>query len=116
MRKLTFASVPPQSIVMPDGHIRVHYNAVETEETSVVINPETGEPTGETETHIVYVCDFVFVSELTVANLVSAIIRKSYSVDDELAILRQKDSKPEEFATYNATAEEAKRIAHELLG
>jgi hypothetical protein len=28
-------------------------------------------------------------------------IRAVYSVDDELAILRQRDSKPEEFAEYN---------------
>lgn len=28
-------------------------------------------------------------------------IRERYSVDDELAILRQRDSKPEEFAEYN---------------
>lgn len=28
-------------------------------------------------------------------------IREKYSVDDELAILRQRDTKPEEFAEYN---------------
>ena len=32
-------------------------------------------------------------------NIVSA-IREKYSVDDELAILRQRDTKPEEFAEY----------------
>ena len=29
-------------------------------------------------------------------------IREVYSVNDELAILRQRDTKPEEFAEYNA--------------
>ena len=35
-------------------------------------------------------------------------IREKYSVDDELAILRQRDSKPEEFAEYNAFVEKVK--------
>lgn len=35
-------------------------------------------------------------------------IREVYSVDDELAILRQRDVKPEEFAEYNAFVEQIK--------
>ena len=35
-------------------------------------------------------------------------IREVYSVDDELAILRQRDTKPEEFAEYNAIVERIK--------
>lgn len=35
-------------------------------------------------------------------------IREFYSVDDELAILRQRDTKPEEFAEYNAFVERIK--------
>ena len=35
-------------------------------------------------------------------------IREVYSVDDELAILRQRDTKPEEFAEYNAFVEKVK--------
>lgn len=35
-------------------------------------------------------------------------IRERYSVSDELAILRQRDSKPKEFAEYNAYAESCK--------
>lgn len=35
-------------------------------------------------------------------------IRAVYSVDDELAILRQRDTKPEEFAAYNAFVETIK--------
>ena len=35
-------------------------------------------------------------------------IREVYSVDDELAILRQRDTKPEEFAEYNAFVETIK--------
>ena len=36
-------------------------------------------------------------------------IRAVYSVDDELAILRQKDTKPEEFAEYNTFVEKIKQ-------
>jgi hypothetical protein len=35
-------------------------------------------------------------------------IRAVYTVDDELAILRQRDTKPEEFAEYNAFVEKVK--------
>ena len=35
-------------------------------------------------------------------------IREVYSIDDELAILRQRDTKPEEFAQYNKFVETIK--------
>ena len=35
-------------------------------------------------------------------------IREVYSIDDELAILRQRDTKPQEFAEYNAFCERIK--------
>lgn len=42
---------------------------------------------------------------------VEALIRKRYTVSDELAILRQRDTKPEEFKEYNAFCEECKSQA-----
>ena len=39
---------------------------------------------------------------------VVARIRERYSVDDELAILRQRDTKPDEFAAYNDFVEKVK--------
>ena len=48
---------------------------------------------------------------------VDRLIRRKYSVSAELAILRQRDSKPEEFAEYNAYAEECKaRAKREIFG
>lgn len=45
------------------------------------------------------------------------LIRERYSVDDELAILRQRDNKVEEFNEYNAFVESVKVIAHnEIYG
>jgi hypothetical protein len=41
------------------------------------------------------------------------LIRLRYSIDDELAIQRQRDSKPEEFAEYDSYCEECKIQAKE---
>ena len=43
--------------------------------------------------------------------MVSDGIRRRYDLDAELAILRQRDDKPEEFAAYSAYAEECKAVA-----
>lgn len=49
------------------------------------------------------------------ANLVSKLIRERYSVDDEMAILRQKETKPEEWETYNTFCEECKAKARKEI-
>ena len=41
-------------------------------------------------------------------NLIVSKIRQRYNVNQELAILRQRDTKPEEFAEYNAFVEQCK--------
>ena len=41
-------------------------------------------------------------------------IREKYSVDDELAILRQRETKPEEFAEYFAFAEGVKEAEKDV--
>ena len=46
---------------------------------------------------------------------VDAEIRKRYSVSQEFAILRQRDEKPEEYATYYAYCEECKRHVREEM-
>ena len=43
-------------------------------------------------------------------------IRLRYTVSRELAILRQRDTKPDEFAEYNAYAELCKREVKEMIG
>lgn len=48
------------------------------------------------------------VPEIPYEEQVVAKIRERYSVDDELAILRQRDTKPDEFEAYNAYAEACK--------
>lgn len=48
--------------------------------------------------------------------LVAELISRKYEPEDELAILRQKEDKPEEFAAYYSYAEECKREARDILG
>ncbi len=47
--------------------------------------------------------------------LVTEKLRERYTIDEELAILRQRDEKPEEFARYYEYAEACKREAREIL-
>ena len=55
------------------------------------------------------------VPEIPYEERVVAKIRERYSVDDELAILRQRDTKPDEFEAYNAYAESCKEEARLLI-
>ena len=62
--------------------------------------------------------DYEEVDELPVAfdetaykERVESLIRERYTVADELGILRQRDTKPQEFAEYNAFAEQCKAEA-----
>lgn len=48
-------------------------------------------------------------------NMIIRKIRTKYTVNQELAILRQRDSKPEEFAEYNAFVEKCKAEVKEEL-
>ena len=40
--------------------------------------------------------------------MIAKVIGSRYSIDDQIAILRQKDTKPEEWEAFNAFAEEIK--------
>lgn len=48
-------------------------------------------------------------------SLVDAEIRKRYSISAELAILRQRDTKPEEFKAYNDYVEACKIVVKKEL-
>lgn len=47
--------------------------------------------------------------------VVIRLIRQKYSVDDEFAILRQRDTKLDEFNEYNTYAEECKAKAKQIV-
>jgi hypothetical protein len=50
------------------------------------------------------------------AALVNEKIRARYDISEELAILRQRDTKPDEFAEYNAFVEQCKAEARAEIG
>ena len=50
---------------------------------------------------------------LTYGEEVAAVINAQYSIDDQIALLRQKDTKPEEWEKFNAFAEEVTRKVKE---
>lgn len=54
--------------------------------------------------------------ELTYEQQVVALIREKYTSDDETALLRQRDTKPEEFEEYFAYCEECKKTVKQKLG
>ena len=53
----------------------------------------------------------VTVDEAAYKAAVERLIRERYTVADELGILRQRDTKPEEYAEYYAFAEQCKAQA-----
>lgn len=54
--------------------------------------------------------------EAIYGSMVEKEIRKQYSLSSELAILRQRDDKPEEFAKYNEYVEQCKQKVKTELG
>lgn len=54
--------------------------------------------------------------QISYDELVEQLIHERYTFGQEIARLRQKDTKPEEFAEYDAYAEQCKARAKQLLG
>lgn len=55
------------------------------------------------------------VSSEVYGQTVDSLIRKRYSLWDELAILRQRDEKPEEWEAYNSYCEQCKAEAKKIV-
>ena len=55
------------------------------------------------------------IKEALYGERVNSLIRERYTLSDELAILRRRDSAPDEFSAYNAYAESCKARAREEL-
>ena len=64
---------------------------------------------------IQYKAEYILVNSLDKETIVNSLIRRQYSLSEELAILRQRDNKADEFAKYNAFAEECKITANDIL-
>ena len=55
------------------------------------------------------------ITESEYPSYVAMRIHEKYSVDDEIAIIRQKDEKPEEYAEYYAYCESVKSEVKKLI-
>lgn len=53
-------------------------------------------------------------TDMSYAEIVEYLIRKRYSLSEELSILRQRDTKADEFNEYNSYADECKTRAKEI--
>lgn len=51
----------------------------------------------------------------TADEIINALIRTKYGVSEEFAILRQRDTKAEEFASYNAFCESCKTLGKKIF-
>lgn len=122
-KKLHFGE-EPKSAYLGDGRTVVYYDIEETTEP-VEIRDAEGEPTGETETRPLWLCSRLIIEnpkdengvfvKITKRELVPALIRTKYLPADETAIIRQQESKPEEYEEWNAFAEECKAKADAIL-
>lgn len=93
---------PRTQVEWSKGMVAINYNI--TEQTI-----ETQE--GEERTQFSF--DTIVINKnASYAELVDAMVREQYTISDELAILRQRDDKPEEFATYNTFVESCKATTH----
>jgi len=87
---------------LSDGTVQVRYNFSEQAESE------------ERPASIDY--DYVNITQLDRDAIIRAIIRDRYAcIDDEIAIINNKDAKPEEYAAYQAHREFAKEVADEIL-
>lgn len=74
---------------------------------------ETGEEKDVTIYNFTFAFDNILIKNRE--KLISSLIRLKYSVNDELSILRQKDTKPDEYNEYYEFAEAAKTFSSEVF-
>lgn len=91
----------PENIYNWDNnHVIINYNIVEDKDKNGVF----------------YKCDQVVVEiPLTYEKLVESLIRTKYTISDELALLRQKETKLLEFNEYNNFVENCKSVAKTII-
>lgn len=82
-----------------DGNSHFNYNVIESE------TEENG---------LIFTYDQVVVANpVTYEKKISALVREKYSIDDEMSVLRQRETKAAEFTAYFEYVESCKLIANE---
>lgn len=117
--------------LVSDKMLKKHHEAVEAQEAvydrvlikeypnggkeyeTIIVSParEAKEAWDEYEDIQVYIPYTESELQQQYENTVNALIREKYTLSQELAILRQRDTKPEEYNAYNAYCEECKAQA-----
>lgn len=71
----------------------------------------------ENKTNIVYICDTIFVKngKPNKDELIRFLIHEKYSLDDEIALLNNREDKPQEYNDYQLYRQEVKNLVNELL-
>lgn len=100
----TYATIPETYNRYDSTTYMVNFNVVE--ET-------TKDPDGNDI--IQYKAEYILVPALDKEPIVNELVRRKYTLPEELALLRQRDSKADEFTEYNTYAEECKKLANEIL-
>lgn len=86
-------------------------------ETPAVSAKEAYDEYEDIKVYIPYTAEeIVKIKQQNYENRVVDLLRIKYSLNQELAILRQRDDKPEEFAAYSAYAEQCKATAKTEFG
>ena len=84
--------------------------------TTVIFDSQTGKSTErEMTAEEIAAIEAMQQPQISYDQLVSDLIRERYTVDQELAINRQRDAKPEEFKEYFDYCEQCKIKAHEQI-
>ena len=79
------------------------------------VKEEDREDPERKETRKVFVYDaYRFPRAFKYEDIVNGLIRLHYTLSEELALQRQRDTKADEFATYSAKCDECKALAKEI--
>jgi len=116
-KRIEYEALPPIFDKLPNNSgFRIYLDVEEKQvERPVMTAGLEDNASNETETVTVYYCHYIDVPKLRYKDIIERIIRNEYSISDELAILRQKDAKPDEFNEYYEFTEKAKSIAKKAM-
>lgn len=119
MKKVIFENSRPNVYQRGfEKKVQVLFNEVVTEVEREIIHHE-GEESGDNKSEIVKITQYVynyleFNEKPSKSEFITSYIRDKYSESDEIALLRQKDDKPEEYQAWYDYAEQAKQVANGL--
>jgi hypothetical protein len=98
-----------------DKYARLIINPVQETRTELRNKPGSNDEFEEVQVSVWKAKTLLVEKPYTRETIIEALIRTKYTVSDELGLLRQRDTKPEEFEEYNVFVEDCKSIANSLI-